>query len=174
MAQHLDRPFGVGAAQVNDGAAGTLLPIQTPALGKGAAGRGLVIPRRPALPVSGHEPVTGGLEGRDTGVVKALPDLLLPQMVEALMEILRPVFPRRGKDWRDAQRQAKADDLPQPIRMGVRALKARVIVKLGIRGTTALPSAHSDGCRTLIPISVGQRSDLSRTPFRFISDSVPG
>ncbi len=34
--------------------------------------------------------------------------------------------------------------------------------------------AYSDGCRTLIPISVGQHSDFSRTPFRFMSDSVPG
>src|SRR5260370_21210995 len=34
--------------------------------------------------------------------------------------------------------------------------------------------AYSGGCRTLIPISVGQRSDFCRTPFRFISDSVPG
>ena len=36
------------------------------------------------------------------------------------------------------------------------------------------PHAYSGGCRTLIPISVGQRSDFCRTPFRFISDSVPG
>jgi hypothetical protein len=35
-------------------------------------------------------------------------------------------------------------------------------------------SAYSGRCRTLIPISVGQRSNFSRTPFRFISDSVPG
>jgi hypothetical protein len=35
-------------------------------------------------------------------------------------------------------------------------------------------SAYSGGCRTLIPISVGQGSDFCRTPFRFISDSVPG
>jgi len=34
--------------------------------------------------------------------------------------------------------------------------------------------ADSDGCRTPILISVGQRSNFSRTPFRFISDSVPG
>ena len=34
--------------------------------------------------------------------------------------------------------------------------------------------AYSGGCRTLIPIVVGQRSDFCRTPFRFISDSVPG
>jgi len=34
--------------------------------------------------------------------------------------------------------------------------------------------AYSGGCRTLIPIFVGQRSDFCRTPFRFISDSVPG
>src|SRR5205814_8577612 len=35
-------------------------------------------------------------------------------------------------------------------------------------------AAYSGGCRTLIPISVGQRSDFGRTLFRFISDSVPG
>ena len=35
-------------------------------------------------------------------------------------------------------------------------------------------AAYSGGCRTVIPISVGQGSDLCRTPFRFISDSVPG
>jgi uncharacterized protein (DUF1501 family) len=34
--------------------------------------------------------------------------------------------------------------------------------------------AYSDGCRTVIPISVGQHSDFGRTPFRFLSDSVPG
>ncbi|MSU59427.1 MAG: hypothetical protein EXS35_14860 [Pedosphaera sp.] len=34
--------------------------------------------------------------------------------------------------------------------------------------------AYSGGCRTVIPISVGQRSNFCRTPFRFISDSVPG
>jgi hypothetical protein len=34
--------------------------------------------------------------------------------------------------------------------------------------------AYSGGCRTLIPISVGQRSDFCRTLFRFRSDSVPG
>ncbi len=40
--------------------------------------------------------------------------------------------------------------------------------------SVALTDAYSGGCRTLIPISVGQRSDFCRTPFRFISDSVPG
>ena len=39
---------------------------------------------------------------------------------------------------------------------------------------TRMAGAYSGGCRTLIPISVGQRSDLCRTLFRFISDSVPG
>src|ERR1035438_10870313 len=34
--------------------------------------------------------------------------------------------------------------------------------------------AYSDGCRTLIQVSVGQHSDFSWTPFRFVSDSVPG
>jgi hypothetical protein len=33
--------------------------------------------------------------------------------------------------------------------------------------------AYSGGCRTLIPISVGQRSDFCRTAFRFLPDTVP-
>ena len=39
---------------------------------------------------------------------------------------------------------------------------------------SAVQPAYSDGCRTVIPISVGQHSDFGRTPFRFLSDSVPG
>ena len=34
--------------------------------------------------------------------------------------------------------------------------------------------AYSHGCRTPILIPVGRRSNFCRTPFRFISDSVPG
>ena len=34
--------------------------------------------------------------------------------------------------------------------------------------------AYSDVCRTVILISVGQGSDFCRTPFRFLSDRVPG
>jgi hypothetical protein len=37
-----------------------------------------------------------------------------------------------------------------------------------------LVNAYSGGCRTLIPISVGQGSNFCRTLFRFMSDSVPG
>ena len=36
------------------------------------------------------------------------------------------------------------------------------------------PRAYSHGCRTPILIPVGRRSNFCRTPFRFISDSVPG
>jgi hypothetical protein len=34
--------------------------------------------------------------------------------------------------------------------------------------------AYSHGCRTPILIPVGRRPNFCRTPFRFISDSVPG
>ena len=34
--------------------------------------------------------------------------------------------------------------------------------------------AYSGLCRTVILISVGQGSDFCRTPFRFLSDRVPG
>lgn len=68
-----------------------------------------------------------------------MPDFLLPQMVEALIEILRPMLARRRKDRGDSQRQAKADDLPQHIRMRVRSLEARVVVELGIGRATVRP-----------------------------------
>jgi hypothetical protein len=72
---------------------------------------------------------------------------LLPEMVEALIEILRPMFPNWRKDGRDPQRETTADDLPQHIRMGVRSLEARIVVELGIRpdsraAANGLPAAR--------------------------------
>ena len=138
MTEYPDRSGVIRAAQVNDRSAGTLLHVQLPPLRKRTACGGLIIPRRPALLVGRHKPVAGGLEGGGAGVLETRPDLLRPQMVETLIEILWPVFPRRGKDGGDAQRQTKTDDLAQDIRMGVRALEARIIVELGI-GRTAVP-----------------------------------
>ena len=139
MSQHPDRTLAVRAAQINDGSVGTALQIQLPTLRKRPPCRCLVVTSDAALLVSRHEPIAGRLEGRRAGVVKPRPDFLLPEMVETLIEILRPVFPRRRKDGRDAQRETTADDLPKHIRMGMRSLEARIVVELGISRTSVLP-----------------------------------
>ena len=54
---------------------------------------------------------------------------------------------------------------------GIYAALSALVVLICLIGAFV---AYSGGCRTLIPIFVGQRSDFCRTPFRFISDSVPG
>jgi hypothetical protein len=67
--------------------------------------------------------------------------------------------------------------IPPPAKITVpinsrfrRAAECGAFVSISCLGA----NAYSGGCRTLIPIFVGQRSDFCRTPFRFISDSVPG
>ena len=66
-----------------------------------------------------------------------------------------------GKTWNHA-----ATEFP-PVSGGQRTILRRL-------REGPLLYAYSGGCRTVIPISVGQRSNFCRTPFRFISDSVPG
>ncbi len=139
MTEHPDRSGVIRAAQVNDRSTGTLLQIQLPPLWKRTACGCLIITRGTALLVGHHKPVAGGLEGGGAGVRETMPDLLLPQMVETFIEILRPVFAGRSKDRGDPQRQTKSDNLTQDIRMGVRALEARIIVELGIRRHAVLP-----------------------------------
>ena len=104
MAQHPDCPRVIRPAQVNDRAAWTSLQIQLPTLRKGPSCWRPVVAHGSALLVGRHKPVARRLEGQRVGVVEALPDFLLPQMVETFIEILRPVFPWRGKDRRDPPR----------------------------------------------------------------------
>ena len=127
MAQDLDRPLVIGAAQINNGSFGAALEIQFPAPGKHPSFWRLIVPFGAACLVGRHKPVAGRLEGRRAGMIKAVPDLLLPEMVETFIEILRPMFPRRGKNGRDAQGKTKANDLSEHVRMSVCALEARIM-----------------------------------------------
>ena len=150
MAQHPDGSGVIRPAQVNDSAAGPLLQIQPPRFWKRPALGRLVVTGGAALLVSGHEPVAGRLESRRAGVVKTLPDFLLPQIVEAFIEILGPMLARGRKDGRDAQRQATADDLAQHIGMSVCSLEARVVVGAETEPLAGSVSAGQVGTATLL------------------------
>lgn len=67
-------------------------------------------------------------------VVKALPDLGLPQVVEGLDLVLEARLARRGEDGGDAHGQAEEGDRTEPIGMGMGAMKTEVIVELGVGG----------------------------------------
>ena len=127
MTQHPDLSRLIRPPQVNDRADGTLLEIQPPSFWKRPSLWRLILAGGATLLICAHKPVARRLESRRAGVVKALPDFLLPQMIETFVEILRPMLSRGRKDRRDPQRQTKADDLPQHIRMRVRSLEAHAL-----------------------------------------------
>jgi len=116
MPQHPDRSELIGSPQVDDHPARPLVQVQRPSFGERSSARRMIFPRRPSSLVGGHEPVAPGLERQRAGVVEAVPDFLLPQMIEAFVEVLRPVFSRRGEHGRDAQQKAEPDDLSQHVR----------------------------------------------------------
>src|SRR5580698_5752428 len=64
-------------------------------------------------------------------MMKARPDLLLPQTVEVFDDGLKARFQRRRKNGSDAQSQTEAHDAADHIRMIMSALKAYIIVELG-------------------------------------------
>lgn len=72
--------------------------------------------------------------------VVALPDLGLPQCVEALDRVLYPVLERRREHGDDAELQTQAGDAADGVRMLMRSLKHRVVVELSVAGqSVALP-----------------------------------
>ena len=138
-AQDPDGSRRLGAAQIDHQPARPALELQPPVFREGpAAGRSLGA-AGPALLVSRHEAVAGPLKGADAGMMKTLPDLLLPEVVEALVEVLRPGFARRRKDGRDPEAEAPADDLAQHIGMRVRPLETGVVVERGLAGQAVRP-----------------------------------
>ena len=119
-AQDPDRSVCIGAAQQDHQPARTALEIQPPVFRESPAAGRPFGPARPALLISRHEAVAGRLQGAHGGMMKAWPDLLLPEGIEALIEILRPVLARWREDGCDPQTEAQADDLAQHIGMSVR------------------------------------------------------
>ena len=80
--------------------------------------------------------ITGGdaRHGFDIGEVVALPDLALPQSIEAFDGILESRLARWGEDWDHSQRQTQPADTSDGVGELVRSLEDRVVVKLRISG----------------------------------------
>ena len=68
------------------------------------------------------------------GVVKALPDLGLPQVVEGLDLVLEARLARRSEDGGDAHGQAEEGDGTETIRMVMGAVAAEIVVELSVGG----------------------------------------
>ena len=139
-AQDADCPVGIRAAQIDYQPARSALEIQPPVFRESPAAGRPFGPARPALLISRHEAVAGRLQGAHGGMMKAWPDLLLPEVIEALIEILRPVLARGREDGCDPQTEAQADDLAQHIGMSVRPLETGVVIELGLDGASRAPA----------------------------------
>ena len=68
------------------------------------------------------------------GVVKALPDLGLPEVVEGLDLVLDAMLARRGEDGGDAHGQAEEGDGTETVRMVMGAVEAEIVVELSVGG----------------------------------------
>lgn len=102
----------------------------------GVARRGHVLLGGMALAVRGNVGARTLLQGAQMRMAPADPDLLLPEVVEAFDVGLEAGFAGRGKDRDDAQAQAEVNHPAQSVGMGVRTLKAGVVVELGEVGAT--------------------------------------
>lgn len=121
----------VGAADEDDG--GVRAGWQArgrPGLACGSgflAGLGFVV-------MSCDEAVGAVAQGGGAGVVEAVPDLGLPELVEGFDLVLEAVFAGWGKDGDDAQGQTEEDDGTKPVGVVMGAMEAEVVVELGKGG----------------------------------------
>jgi len=84
--------------------------------------------------MGGDEAVGAVAQLGAAGVVKAIPDLGLPQVVEGLDLVLEAMLAGWGEDGGDAQGQAEEGDGTEPIGMVMRAVEAEVVVELSVGG----------------------------------------
>ncbi len=138
--QYFDAAAFVGSAQINKRARGRDLPIDVPIFWKGPSWKVVVAPLRQVSAVSLGKALRSNTERRQIFMMKARPDLLLPQTVKVFDDGLKAGFQRRRKNWSDAQSQAEAHDPADYVRMIMSALKTHIVVELG-KGwqTMALP-----------------------------------
>lgn len=79
------------------------------------------------------------------GVVEALPDFILPEAVEGLDLVLKAVLAGRSEDGGDAQSQTEEGDGAEAVGVVMGAVKAQVVVELGVGGQTVLAPMGQQG-----------------------------
>jgi len=99
---------------------------------------------------------------------------LTPEQTQNAIQVLSDLLTKNAdKMYALPQGTLSAAEIVQASADRQAELKAQMVPILGEHGAARL-IAYSGRCRTVIPISVGQGSDFCRTPFRFLSDRVPG
>jgi hypothetical protein len=141
-----------GAADKEDSSPEARLEIEFPARGKWTTCRSLADADRPALAQCREVLARSLPQLRHAGMFEALPDLRLPESVEALDGSLESRFVWGREDGGDTKAQAQANDAADRVGMLARAGEAIVVVELSELGKTERPPVldqtfHGMGCR---------------------------
>ncbi len=113
--------------------------------------------------VSGNITCGNDRQAGEVGAMVALPDLALPEGVEAFYGVLEAMFARWGEHWGHLQGETQAAHATDRIGELVRTLKEAGVVELGVRGqpfaAPAIPKGFEGGLcsRMLHHPGIGQR-----------------
>lgn len=140
----------VGAANEDHLSAKRRMQVDLKVLGHRSARRGRFGSLATTSSVRGDGGIRTCLQFAHTAHAVALPDLGLPQTVEALDAVLHPVLQRQHEHRNHPQRQTQATDAAHRVSELVRPLKHGVVVILGIRGQpVTLPAREQAGAGAL-------------------------
>ena len=92
----------------------------------------------------GEERGVAPVQLRSVAMAAAVPDLGLPEGIEALDLVLEALFAWWGKDGDDAEAKAVMDQAAKMRRMAVRALENGVVVELCVSGQAPPPPATGE------------------------------
>lgn len=123
---------------------------------------GTVLAGGMALAVRGDVGAGAPLQSAQVRVAPALPDFLLPAVIEAFDVGLETGFARRRKHRDDAEAQAEVNHAAQMIGVGVRTLKAGVVVELGEVGVTVGVPVFGQGGEDIVGGEAGARPALGQ------------
>ncbi len=153
----------VGATQEDDRAAQRSVRIELEALRKGSAWRGLLPAARTACAVGGDVACIDGQKLREVFETMPLPDLGLPQCVEAFNGILKSRL-ARGREYRDyPQRQAQSADPAYRVRKLMSPLKHCLVIKLSIVGQPQLLPAFAQAGKRCVGGNLQFRPSINFT-----------
>ena len=115
-----------------------------------------------ALAVRGDVGAGALLQSAQVRMPPALPDFLLPAVIEAFDVGLEAGFAGRRKHRNDAQAQAEVNHAAQTVGVGVRALKAGVVVELGEVGAAKRAPMFGQSGEDIVGGEAGARPALGQ------------
>ena len=157
--EQADPPLRVRAPQENDQ---ELLRCFREVQRQAVTRRSTVLAGGMALAVRGDVGAGAPLQGAQVRMAPALPDFLLPAVIEAFDVGLETGFAGRRKDRDDAQAQAEVNHATQTVGVGVRALKTGVVVELGEVGAAVGAPVFDQGGEDVVRGEAGARPALGQ------------